>query len=64
MSKYTQVEKDAVTDSIGAGEVVIVCDFKTMRCCGCENMTMGAIRSYIDSEDAVFFTKTEVENES
>lgn len=61
MVQYKQIDKSEVNEKLGAGEKVIVCDFKAMRCCECENMTLGAVRGYLERNDTVFFTKSEVE---
>ncbi len=64
MFKYEVVDEKYVIEKLGKGQCVICVDFKAMRCYDCETMTIGAIRAYMESADTVFYTKTEVVNES
>lgn len=64
MFSYTVVDRKYVIEKLGKGDCVICVDFKSMRCYDCETMTIGSIRSYIESTDTVFYVKTEVANES
>lgn len=55
---YSVLKKEYVIESLGKGKIVYCVDFKTMRVMDCESMTVGVIRSNIDSPDTVFYLVT------
>jgi hypothetical protein len=52
---YEQLKKDYVIETLAKGNVVIVCDFSSMRMLSCGEMTVNTIRSFMDKPDTVFF---------
>lgn len=52
---YEQVEKANVLTEINGGAVLYVVDIPTGRVIECANMTLSAVKSFIDKEDAMFF---------
>ena len=52
---YEQLKKDYVIETLAKGNVVIVCDFGTMRMLDCGEMTVNTINSFIAKTDTVFF---------
>jgi len=58
---YEQVEKANVLTELNNGSVMYAVDFPTQRVMECANMTLSAVKSFIDKPETVFFK--EVVNE-
>lgn len=58
---YEQVEKANVLAELNNGSVMFAVDFPTQRVMECANMTLSAVKSFIDKPETVFFK--EVVNE-
>ena len=52
---YELVEKDNVLKELNDGYVMYVVDFPTLRVMECANMTLSAVKSFIDKAEAMFF---------
>ena len=52
---YTEVKKEYVIETLGKGDTVIMCDFSTMRMADCSDMTVNAIKSFIEKSETKFF---------
>lgn len=64
MSKnYTSIDAKYVIEKLGKGIKVLVCDFTAMRVMDCDNMTIGAITSFLTRTDCKWFSVSEVEDE-
>lgn len=57
--QYTELKKDYVIQTLAKGEKVILCDFDTMRMSNCDDMTVGAINSFIAKTNTVFYKAVE-----
>ncbi len=58
---YEQVEKSNVLNELNNGSVMYAVDFPTQRVMECANMTLSAVKSFIEKTGTVFFK--EVVNE-
>lgn len=58
---YKQLEKDKVLDELNNGSKLYMVDIPTQRVVDCSTMTIGAVISFIDKPEAMFFK--EVANE-
>lgn len=52
---YELVEKENVLAELNGGSVMYVVDIPTYRVMGCANMTLSAVKSFIDKPEAMFF---------
>ena len=52
---YELVEKDNVLTELNNGYVMYVVDIPTLRVMECANMTLSAVKSFIDKDEAMFF---------
>lgn len=52
---YEVIKKDYVIQSLAKGDKVILCDFDTMRMSNCDDMTVGAINTFIEKKNTVFY---------
>jgi len=52
---YEQVEKANVLIELNNGSVMYAVDFPTQRVMECANMTLSAVKSFIDKPETVFF---------
>ena len=52
---YKLVEKDNVLTELNSGAVMYVVDIPTARVMECANMTLSAVKSFIDKPEAMFF---------
>lgn len=52
---YEQIEKDDVLKELNNGSVMYVVDIPTQRVMECANMTLSAVKSFIDKPEAMFF---------
>ena len=52
---YKQIEKDDVLKELNNGAVMYVVDIPTQRVMECANMTLSAVKSFIDKPEAMFF---------
>lgn len=58
---YSQIEKDKVLTELNADTKLYMVDIPTQRVVDCATMTIGAVVSFIDKPEAMFFK--EVANE-
>lgn len=58
---YVQVDRDNVLAELNSGAVVYAVDIPTQRVMECANMTLSAVKSFIDKPETLFFK--EVVNE-
>lgn len=63
MFEYTALKKEYVFENLGKGACVLCVDFKSMRVMDCATLLVGAVQSFIDSPDSLFYKRTEVVNE-
>ena len=59
--KYVQVEKENVLSELNGSSKLYMVDIPTQRVVDCATMTIGAVISFIDKPEAMFFK--EVANE-
>jgi len=52
---YELVEKDNVLKELNSGALMYVVDIPTARVMECANMTLSAVKSFIDKPEAMFF---------
>ena len=52
---YEQVDKDNVLIELNTGSLMYVVDIPTMRVMECANMTLAAVKSFINKPEAMFF---------
>ena len=52
---YTSVEKENVITELNNGSVMYMVDIPTQRVAKCADMTLSAIKSFIDKPEAMFF---------
>lgn len=52
---YELVEKDSVLIELNSGSVMYVVDIPTQRVMACADMTLSAVKSFIDKPEAMFF---------
>lgn len=52
---YEQVEKTNVLTELNSGAVMYVVDIPTQRVMDCANMTLSAVKSFIEKPEAMFF---------
>lgn len=52
---YEQVEKANVLTELNSGAVLYAVDIPTGRVIECANMTLSAVKSFIDKAEAMFF---------
>jgi len=52
---YELIEKDNVLNELNSGAVMYVVDIPTQRVMECANMTLSAVKSFIDKPEAMFF---------
>jgi hypothetical protein len=52
---YELVEKDNVLAQLNSGALMYVVDIPTQRVMECANMTLSAVKSFIDKPEAMFF---------
>lgn len=56
---YEQVEKDNVLTELNSGSAMYVVDIPTLRVMVCAEMTLSAVKSFIDKPEAMFFKRAE-----
>ena len=52
---YKFVEKDKVLTELNSGSLMYVVDIPTGRVMECANMTLSAVKSFIEKPEAMFF---------
>ncbi len=52
---YELVEKENVLAELNKASVMYVVDFATLRVMECANMTLSAVKSFIEKDEAMFF---------
>ncbi len=52
---YELVEKNNVLNELNNGCVMYVVDFPTLRVMECANMTLSAVKSFVEKAEAMFF---------
>ena len=52
---YDLVEKENVLTELNKASVMYVVDFATLRVMECANMTLSAVKSFIEKPEALFF---------
>ena len=52
---YELVEKENVLTELNKASVMYVVDFSTLRVMECANMTLSAVKSFIEKDEAMFF---------
>ena len=52
---YVEVKPSYVIEKLGKNANVIMCDFATRRMVNCDDMTVGAIQSFLDKSSTKFF---------
>lgn len=52
---YELVEKENVLTELNKASVMYVVDFATLRVMECANMTLSAVKSFIEKPEAMFF---------
>lgn len=52
---YEQVEKENVLSELNNGVAMYIVDIPTARVMQCANMTLSAVKSFIDKPEAMFF---------
>lgn len=52
---YELVEKENVLTELNKATVMYVVDFATLRVMECANMTLSAVKSFIEKPEALFF---------
>lgn len=56
---YEQVARELVLSEMNSGAVMYVVDIPTYRVMECANMTLAAVKSFIDKPEAMFFKVVE-----
>jgi len=52
---YELIEKDNVLNTLNSGAVMYVVDIPTQRVMECANMTLSAVKSFVEKPEAMFF---------
>jgi hypothetical protein len=52
---YDLIKKEDVLKELNGGAVMYVVDIPTQRVMDCANMTLSAVKSFIDKPEAMFF---------
>jgi len=52
---YEAIEKENVLAEMNAGATVYIVDIPTFRVMACGNMTLSAVKSFIDKPETMFF---------
>ena len=52
---YTQIKKEDVLKELNNGSVMYCVDIPTQRVMECANMTLSAVKSFIEKSEAMFF---------
>lgn len=56
---YELVEKENVMEEMGSGSEMYVVDIPTRRVIACLDMTLSAVKSFLDKPETMFFKKVE-----
>ena len=56
---YEQVAREDVLTTLNSGAAMYVVDIPTLRVMPCANMTLSAVKSFIDKPEAMFFKRAE-----
>lgn len=56
---YEQVARELVLSEMNSGAVMYVVDIPTYRVMECANLTLAAVKSFIDKPEAMFFKVVE-----
>lgn len=56
---YEQVKSENVLTELNSGAAMYVVDIPTLRVMVCADMTLSAVKSFIDKPEAMFFKRAE-----
>lgn len=56
---YKQVQKEDVLNELNSGSAMYIVDIPTLRVMACADMTLAAIKSFIDKPEAMFLKRAE-----
>lgn len=56
---YKQIEKENVLSELNSGSDLYCVDFPTFRVMRCADMTLSAVKSFIEKTESEFFKRTE-----
>ena len=55
---YVQVEKSNVLTELNNGSDLYCVDFRTLRVMRCADMTVSAVKSFLDNDDTLFYKRS------
>lgn len=58
---YTEVKPQYVIEKLGKNANIIMCDFASRRMVNCDDMTVGAIQSFLEKDSVKFFEEVVTE---